>query len=88
MYLCDLGQLAAPLCASSLFWEERRCQCWLTELGTGPEEFPELSLLILTAKQASLVRLHGEAARRPEKEDEAGDCHCYKERPCALLRHS
>lgn len=47
MHLCDLGQLVAPLCASSLIWEERQCQCCFTELAREPD----LSLLILTTKQ-------------------------------------
>lgn len=34
--------------------------------------------------KASLVTLHGKASRRPEKEDEAGDCHCCGRRSCAL----
>lgn len=38
---CDLQQLAAPLCASSLFWEWGQCQCCLPELARQTEGLSE-----------------------------------------------
>lgn len=36
VHLCDLEQLAGPLWASFLIWEEGQCQCCLAELARGP----------------------------------------------------